>query len=439
MVMAAVSPASVARAVSVAASRQISSSTPAAAAVAARISARGEQARGAKQQTKAGLLYYGTGAEVEARRQSTVGPPMIDLGVAESYPALHRVLEAEGCISAAASASQHAITTATAATYGDFAGSQLLRQAVARAMAENVLRGAAEPATADEIVITGGATGALEALAVALCNDGDALIVPAPLYPAFFIDFGMRAGVAIVPAEPDAATSRTGSPAITRWSLEAAAARAHAAGHKVAGVLYTSPCNPRGCVHSPAETAAVEAFAVDRGIHLIWDAVYAGTAFDENAAAAAAPSSTNCSTHTIWGLAKDFGLSGWRVGAVHSRDPRVVEALQVRPPPVPHCPLYDTARNCTQCISYGGGGACVYATAAANALLWRLPAGSDRRAGKRVARIICGLPSLPDTHCVQRETPVVGLARGQRARASLLAVSERASHPSLVRTHAVHA
>jgi bifunctional pyridoxal-dependent enzyme with beta-cystathionase and maltose regulon repressor activities len=51
--------------------------------------------------------------------------------------------------------------------------------------------------------------------------------------------------------------------------------------HRVAGVLFTSPCNPRGLVHGAAEAEAVAGFVTEHGLHLIWDAVYAGTAFDE--------------------------------------------------------------------------------------------------------------------------------------------------------------
>jgi aspartate/methionine/tyrosine aminotransferase len=108
---------------------------------------------------------------------------------------------------------------------------------------------------------------------------------------------------------------------LTTAALDAAAARARAAGHRVRGIILTSPCNPRGSLHSRSEIEAVERFVLssDGGEkdgagerHLIWDAVYAGTAFDEAAAAAAAPRlppSDRHRMHTVWGLAKDFGTS----------------------------------------------------------------------------------------------------------------------------------
>ena len=102
-------------------------------------------------------------------------------------------------------------------------------------------------------------------------------------------------------------------------------------GKKLRGVLYTSPCNPRGIVHTREEAAAIERFVVENDLELVYDAVYAGTAYDEELAAAAAPRLAvehQRKLHTIWGLSKDFGLSGWRVGVVHSHNPHVIEALE---------------------------------------------------------------------------------------------------------------
>lgn len=288
------------------------------------LSARGERGRLVKQQTQAGALYYGGSDQVGARLKAEGLPPLIDLGVAESYPTLGPVMQAEGVVEAAAQAA-HAAIAGDAPAFGyPQPENGPLRQALATVMAENVFRSAAAeaaPPTADEIVVTSGATASLEALAFAILDADDALIVPAPLYPAFYIDFH-RAGVAIVPTEPGP---------VTKDTLEAASQRARDAGHAVRGVLFTTPCNPRGCMHSRAETAAVEDYVMAYGLHLIHDAVYAGTAFDESEAVNALPrlpAAHRDRLHTIWGISKDFGLSGWRVGAVHSRNPLVVEAMQ---------------------------------------------------------------------------------------------------------------
>eukprot|EP01051_Picozoa_sp_SAG22_P022009 SAG22_NODE_5099_length_1086_cov_2.242148_1_plen_347_part_10 len=308
--------------------------------VAGRPRARGAAISTAKQRGTASQLYYGGAAALAERRARPAAPgspPLIDLGIAESFPTLGPILEAHGLSGSAGDRAAACISTGSAAMYADFGGSAELREAVARVMTENVLRcgraGRLPAATADEIVVTAGATAALEAVAFAVAEDGDALIAPAPLYPAFYIDLGMRANVAVVPTTqlpaPPAASAAAAAQ-ITAESLDEAAHRAEAAGHRVAGVIYTSPCNPSGRLHSRGEAAAVEEFVRQRGCHLIHDAVYAGTAFDEPSAVAASPvlAERLDKVHTVWGLAKDFGLSGWRVGAIHSRDPDVLAALQ---------------------------------------------------------------------------------------------------------------
>lgn len=296
--------------------------------VALRHSQRGVSTRGAnvavsKSATLSSRLYYGNSEKVAARAACARRSKLIDLGIAESYPTLRTVLEAEALIPCAAQGSSNAITEGEICSYGE---SEALRAVVASVMAENILRAHPRPASADEVVITSGATAAIEALAFALCNHGDALIVPAPYYPAFYIDVGMRAGVKIVIAPPSPQTG-----IITRAGLEAAAKQAQAEGCRVAAVLFTSPCNPRGILHSREETAVVEQFVVEHDIDLIWDAVYAGTVYDEQLAIAAAPrlpAQHIKRLHTVWGLAKDCGLSGWRVGAIHSFLPELIGALQ---------------------------------------------------------------------------------------------------------------
>ncbi len=285
------------------------------------LSARGECIRTSKQQTQAGAIYYGGSVKVEPRKAAAHLPQLIDLGVAESYPTVGPILEADGLTAVVAEAAQLAVAGACTVAMYPQPENGALRVAVATVVAENVFR--AEGAAANDIVVTGGATAALEALVFAICNRGDALIVPTPLYPAFYIDIGMRAGVEIIPTEL--------GQALNLQVLQQAARRAHETGKNLRGVLYTSPCNPRGTVHTREEAAAIEQFVVDNDLQLIYDAVYAGTAYDEEVAAAAVPRLApehQHKLHTIWGLSKDFGLSGWRVGVVHSHNPHLIEALE---------------------------------------------------------------------------------------------------------------
>ena len=81
----------------------------------------------AKEREQASALYYGNKEALDSRAQSTVGSPLIDLGVAESYPTLGPILDAEGAIADAAQAAMQAIARGSAAAYGDFSGSEELR------------------------------------------------------------------------------------------------------------------------------------------------------------------------------------------------------------------------------------------------------------------------------------------------------------------------
>ena len=61
------------------------------------ISARGHRIRTSKRESQACALYYG-GSAAAAKVASARGADFIDLGVAESYPTLGPILEAEGVV-----------------------------------------------------------------------------------------------------------------------------------------------------------------------------------------------------------------------------------------------------------------------------------------------------------------------------------------------------
>ena len=305
--------------------------------------ARGERIRSCRRAPESpATSYFAAQAALDEARQAGGGaaPALIDLGVAESFPALRPALSANGLLQAAAEAASRAAVEGTHAGYTSFEGDEACRAAVAAAMQRHVYRlrdgaGAGGHSNSqdsapfpgrgvvtEDVVLACGATAAVEALLFALCDPGDCVVVPAPCYPAFFVD-ATRAEVQLAPTAPEAS--------ISREALEEAARGAEGRGLRVRGVLLTSPCNPTGRLHAREEVQAVCDWADARGAFVLWDAVYAGTAADESAAAQSVPRPSDpARLHTVWGISKDFGLSGWRVGAIHTRDEGVREALRVQ-------------------------------------------------------------------------------------------------------------
>lgn len=83
-----------------------------------------------------------------------------------------------------------------------------------------------------------------------------------------------------------------------------------------------------------------------QGLQLIVDEVYAGSVYDGEFVSAArlVPSIVPPERlHLAWGFAKDFGLSGYKVGVLHTRDPQVRAAAR-------HLAMFGPASSDTQVL-----------------------------------------------------------------------------------------
>ncbi|GAA4880480.1 aminotransferase class I/II-fold pyridoxal phosphate-dependent enzyme [Kitasatospora terrestris] len=175
-----------------------------------------------------------------------------------------------------------------------------------------------QPLDAEQLVVVSGASAALDAVASALCDPGDAIVVPAPYYGPFDSDLAGRSGAELLPARTD---TGTGLPEAVDRALE----RARRTGATVRAVALTSPCNPTGEVY-PAETLEeLLAVAAAHRVEVIADEVYAGTVFGRTAFASLAG---RPGVHQVWGFAKDFGLPGLKVATVHTTDPELASAVR---------------------------------------------------------------------------------------------------------------
>ena len=196
------------------------------------------------------------------------------------------------------------------AAYTPFEGDARTKRAMARAMAA-ALRVDAVPHAA-QTVVTNGATAGLEAAAMAVCDANEGVLLPTPRYPSLALDVGARAGVHAVYAD-----------ALTPEGLRDAIQNAECT---VRAVLLTSPDNPTGMWRTQEELDAVLDLVHERGMYLIWDMVYAGT----SVTAPIMPPLDDPHVISVYSLSKDFGLSGWRVGAVHTSNADVYKAIEVQ-------------------------------------------------------------------------------------------------------------
>ncbi|HEU4948173.1 MAG TPA: aminotransferase class I/II-fold pyridoxal phosphate-dependent enzyme, partial [Kribbella sp.] len=179
----------------------------------------------------------------------------------------------------------------------------------------------------DDLVVAGGATVVLEILAQVLCDPGDGIVVPAPYYAGLDHDLAGRSGARIVAAPLDPAAGF----ALTAEAVEHAIVRARGRGQTLRAVALLSPHNPLGHVYDERTLRAVADVTMGQGLQLIVDEIYAGSVYDGSFVSAArlVPSVVPPERlHLVWGFGKDFGLSGYKAGVLHTRDPQVLAAAR---------------------------------------------------------------------------------------------------------------
>ena len=107
-----------------------------------------------------------------------------------------------------------------------------------------------------------------------------------------------------------------------------------AAGHPPKVLLLTNPTNPFGTVWKAEDMLRAIEWATAHRIHVVSDEIYAASIFGqaecppfESAWDLAAEKLTDEQArlvHLVYGLAKDFGVSGFRTGAVATRHGHVI-------------------------------------------------------------------------------------------------------------------
>jgi N-succinyldiaminopimelate aminotransferase len=154
-----------------------------------------------------------------------------------------------------------------------------------------------------EVLVTAGATEAIAAAVLALCEPGDEVVTFEPYYDSY------AASIALAGAVRRTVPLRWPEFAVDEEALRAAFSE------RTRLVLLNSPHNPTGKVFSRAELELVAALAVEHGALVVTDEVYEHLVFDglEHVPMATLPGMAE-RTLTISSAGKTFSVTGWKVG-----------------------------------------------------------------------------------------------------------------------------
>ena len=181
--------------------------------------------------------------------------------------------------------------------YTDACGLPALREALSAWYAQRF--GLDIPAR--RIIITAGASAALQLACLALFEAGDEVLMPDPSYPCnrHFV------------AAAEAVARLLPTTAAQRFQLDAAAVE-QAWGPATRGVLLASPSNPTGTSIHPDELRRIDAVVSRKGGVTIVDEIYLGLSYDDTFG----HSALQLGEHivSVNSFSKYFSMTGWRLG-----------------------------------------------------------------------------------------------------------------------------
>ena len=180
--------------------------------------------------------------------------------------------------------------------YAPNQGTPSLREAVAEFETN---RG--NPTTAEQVLITVGATHALFTALLGILNPGEEVIVPTPGF-VLYETIATVAGAKAVPLD----ISRTA------FQIDEAALRA-AITDKTKAIIINSPCNPSGTVFSRESLEIVKRAVLGKPIFVICDNVYNCLAYGECPDISLDPELKD-QLILCQSFSKPYAMTGWRIG-----------------------------------------------------------------------------------------------------------------------------
>jgi len=151
------------------------------------------------------------------------------------------------------------------------------------------------------IVVTAGASAALQLACLALVNRDDEVLLPDPSYPCNRHFVAAAEGVPmLIPASPEERFQLSAAGVEKAWSL------------RTRGVLLASPSNPTGTSIDPDEMGRIVQLVRSRGGFTIVDEIYLGLSYEDRFGHSALAHGDD--VISINSFSKYFSMTGWRLG-----------------------------------------------------------------------------------------------------------------------------
>lgn len=214
-------------------------------------------------------------------------------------------------------------------TYNDGGGgSTRLRRAIAQFLTRHL--NPVTPLDAEQLVVTNGVSPAIEHVSWAFADPGEGILLGRPYYGMFIPDLTTRPGATVISVNFDDVDPFSVE-AVSKYE-EALLAFQKSSGKRVKALMLCHPHNPLGRCYPREVIVSLMQLCQKYQIHLISDEIYALSIFENTVDQHPPPVkfesalSINLNgiidpalVHVLWGMSKDFGANGIRLGVIISQ------------------------------------------------------------------------------------------------------------------------
>lgn len=236
--------------------------------------------------------------DAKAKALQAEGRPVISYAAGEpDFPTPAHIVEA--ALVAVSDPRNHRYTPA--------AGLPELREAVAA----KTLRDSGLEVGAGQVVVTNGGKQAVYQAFQVLLDDGDEVLVPTPYWTTYPEAIKLAGG-----RQVDVFAGADQGYLVTVEQLEAART------DRTKVLLFVSPSNPTGAVHSAEQVREIGEWALEHGIWIVADEIYQNLTYADDpdgvrpravSVVEAVPALAD-QTILVNGVAKSYAMTGWRLG-----------------------------------------------------------------------------------------------------------------------------
>jgi aspartate/methionine/tyrosine aminotransferase len=226
-------------------------------------------------------------------------------------------------------------------SYGDPIGVLSFRSATARFLSDFLIE---REVPADTLAFSVGATSVIEMTTFLLANQGDTAVIPAPSYPVYTADIGVIPGVKRYDLQTHVNIDelRNGVP-ISIAQLESAKSEIESNGSQFRLLILSSPDNPTGGIYSQEQLCEIADWCTLLKIHMVVNEIYGLSRININhpeiqmdypkpiefkSFGQLMNARQSPFLHLWYSFSKDLGISGFRIGLVHSYNEELIAAYR---------------------------------------------------------------------------------------------------------------